>query len=42
MSTSIAKLCTMNRDTWLIRISIAWLALLAAAIAYLFVTNFWY
>jgi hypothetical protein len=31
----------MKRDSWLIRISFAWLALLAAAFGYLFVTNYW-
>jgi hypothetical protein len=31
----------MKGDTWLIRISIAGLAGIAAAFAYLFATNFW-
>jgi hypothetical protein len=31
----------MKRDTWLIRISFASLALLAVAFSYLFVTNYW-
>jgi len=32
----------MKRDTWLIRISFVWLALLAIAFAYLFATNYWH
>jgi hypothetical protein len=32
----------MKGDYWLVRISIAWLAVIAAAFAYLFVTNFWH
>jgi len=32
----------MKRDTWLIRISFAWLAAIAVAFAYVFVTNYWH
>jgi hypothetical protein len=32
----------MKRDTWLIRISFASLALIAAVFTYVFVTNYWH
>jgi hypothetical protein len=31
----------MTRDTWLIRISLAWLALVACGSVYLFVKTLW-
>jgi hypothetical protein len=41
MSGAVAMLPQMKRDTWLICFSFAWLALIATAFTYLFVTTMW-